>query len=77
MHDILPIPIRVVRLTVFLDEITRRLSADPTSGRTDDLAEAARQITSNEGAGLEDMTVANDRPIRDVATEIVTWLGWA
>jgi hypothetical protein len=29
------------------------------------------------GEGIEDLAVANDRPIRDVATQIVGWLGWA
>ena len=28
------------------------------------------------GAGLEDLTVANDRPVNVVAMEIPTWLGW-
>ena len=27
--------------------------------------------------GLEDLVVANDRPIGVVATEIMSWLGWA
>jgi hypothetical protein len=76
MREILPKPMRIVRLTVSLAEITRRLASDPTSGRRDDLAEAGRQIASGEGVGLEDIAVANDRPIREVATEIVDWLGW-
>ena len=29
------------------------------------------------GVGLEDIAVANDRPIGTVAAEIVAWLGWA
>jgi hypothetical protein len=29
------------------------------------------------GEGFEDLTVANDRPIREVASEVVGWLGWA
>lgn len=49
MREILPVPMRVVRLTLSLDEIKRRLSSDPTSGRRDDLAEAARQIERDEG----------------------------
>lgn len=76
IRELLPVPMRVVPLTLPLDEITRRLSSDPTSGRRDDLAEAARQLANDEGAGLEELTVANDRPIREVATEIVEWLGW-
>ena len=28
------------------------------------------------GVGLEDLVVANDRPIGTVAQEIMSWLGW-
>ena len=76
IRDALPVPMRTVRLTLSLDEITRRLSMVPTSGRRDDLEEASRQIAAGEGVGLEDLAVANDRPIRELAREIVGWLGW-
>jgi hypothetical protein len=69
-------PLKVVRLTVPWPEIERRLRADVTSGRQDDLREAASRLAASEGEGLEDLTVANDRPIRQVATEILEWLGW-
>ena len=68
---------RVVRLTVPLPEIRQRLATNVTSGRQDDLLEAAGQIARSEGEGLEDLVVANDRPIGVVATEIMSWLGWA
>jgi hypothetical protein len=66
----------VVRLTVPLPEIRQRLAADVTSGRQDDLRNAAAQIAASEGVGLEDLVVANDRPIGVVAGEIMGWLGW-
>jgi hypothetical protein len=82
-HDVLRrvraaagVPLRVVRLTVPLPEIRQRLAADVTSGRQDDLREAAAQLAASEGAGLEDLVVANDRPISVVAGEILSWLGW-
>jgi hypothetical protein len=28
------------------------------------------------GVGVEDLVVANDRPIGTVAAEIMDWLGW-
>jgi hypothetical protein len=28
------------------------------------------------GVGLEDLVVANDRPIGTMAQEIMSWLGW-
>ena len=82
-HDVLRqvreaagIPLRVVRLTVPLDDISQRLAADVTSGRQDDLRSAAVQIATSAGVGLEELTIANDRPVRVVAEEIMSWLGW-
>lgn len=72
----LGMPLRVVRLTVPFEEIERRLRADVTSGRVDDLREARAQLERGDTVGIEDLTVANDRPIREVAVEILTWLGW-
>ena len=31
---------------------------------------------ADDGIGLDDLTVANDRPVNVVAMEILTWLGW-
>jgi hypothetical protein len=72
----LSMPLRVVRLTVPLQEIEDRLRPDPTAGRQEDLRGAASWIAASEGVGIEDRTVSNDRPIREVATEILQWLGW-
>jgi hypothetical protein len=69
-------PLRVVRLTVPLAQIEERLRADVTTERRDDLREAAAWIATSRGVGVEDLTVANDRPIRQVATTILEWLGW-
>jgi hypothetical protein len=72
----LPMPLRVVRLTVPLPEIERRLRSDVTSGREDDLREAAVWLAASEGEGIEDLAISNERPIRQVALEILAWLGW-
>ncbi len=69
-------PLRTVELAVPLDEITRRLVIDPTAGRRDDLAESVAWVESGRGVGLAEHTVDNDRPVRDVAAEILGWLGW-
>jgi hypothetical protein len=69
-------PLRVVRLTLPLAEIARRLGADVTTGRRDDLRQAADDLAVHRGEGIEDLTVPNDRPIRDVATEVLAWLAW-
>jgi hypothetical protein len=72
----LGVPLRVVRLTVPMAGIERRLAADVTSGRRDDLREAAGQIAANEGAGVEDVVISNDRPIGVVARDVMAFVGW-
>jgi hypothetical protein len=68
--------LRVARLVVPLRDIERRLAGDVTSGRRDDLREAAASIAAAEGAGMEDVTISNDRPVGDVARDVLTFLGW-
>jgi hypothetical protein len=72
----LSMPLRVVRLVVPLQVIEDRLRPDPTAGRRDDLRGAASWVAASVGVGIEDWTVSNDRPIHDVATDILEWLGW-
>jgi gluconate kinase len=76
IRAILPIALTVVRLTVPLDEIERRLRSDVTSGRQDDLREARDWLAQSVGVGIEDVTVANDRPIPDVALDVLERVGW-
>ena len=76
LRDALGLPLRIARLTVPLAVIERRLASDVTSGRRDDLREAASSIAAAEGAGVEDMVVSNDRHIRVVARDVMTFLGW-
>ena len=59
-----------------LDEIGRRLAADVTTEREDDLRVAATAIAAGQGAGLEDLLVSNDRPVAAVAREVLGYLGW-
>ena len=70
------LPLRVVRLEVPLDEIARRLRPDPTSGRRNDLEVAAQWLADSIGVGVEDLSVANTRPVHEVAFQIIDWLGW-
>lgn len=70
------VPLRVVRLSVPLPDIQHRLAADMTTGRRDDLREAASSVAAGEGVGVEDVTVINDKPIGVTAQEVMTWLGW-
>jgi hypothetical protein len=72
----LAVPLRVVRLTVPIAEIRRRLSSDMTSGRQDDLRDAAESIATSAGAGLEDLQLENAWPLPDVAARVMSWLDW-
>jgi hypothetical protein len=72
----LGLPLRVARLTIPLSDIEQRLASDVTSGRRDDLREAASSIATAEGTGVEDVTIRNDRPIEVVARDVMTFLGW-
>jgi adenylylsulfate kinase len=76
VREALGLPLRVVRLTVPLPDIEQRLANDVTSGRRDDLREAASSIAAAEGADVEDVAISNDRPIRAVARDVMTFLGW-
>jgi adenylylsulfate kinase-like enzyme len=71
-----PAPMTVVRLTVPLDEIERRLQSDVTTGRRDDLRVAATWLAGDIGVGFEDFALANEGPIRAVAMEILGRVGW-
>lgn len=76
IREALGLPVRVVRLTVPLEEIRRRAAGDPTTQRQDDLRESAAAIAAGEGTGLEDTAISNDRPVPAVAGQVMTWLGW-
>jgi hypothetical protein len=68
-------PLRVVRLIVPFPQIRQRLATDVASGQ-DRVRNAEVQLAGSQGVGLEDLVVANDRPIGTVAQEIMSWLGW-
>jgi hypothetical protein len=76
VRDAAGVPLRVVRLSVPLSDIERRLSVNVTTERQDDLRVAAASIAADEGVGVEDVVVDNDRPVPVVAQEVMTWLGW-
>jgi hypothetical protein len=76
IRAVLPVPMKVVRLTVPLREISGRLRSAVTAGRHDDLRAAAAALAASEGEGIEDVTMANDRSIREVAHDILGWLEW-
>ena len=76
IREALGLPLKVARLSVPLAVIEQRLASDVTSGRRDDLRNAAEQIATAQGAGVEDVTIVNDRAVHVVAQELMTFLGW-
>lgn len=76
LRSTIEMPMRVVRLTLDPNEIERRLLGDPTSGRADDLQVARGALASSADDVVADLVIANDRPLREVATTIVEWLAW-
>ena len=72
----LPVPLKVIRLTVPLREIGRRLRHDAATGSREDLREAAASIAASFGVGIEVLSVPNDRPVGEVAVGIMDLLGW-
>jgi adenylylsulfate kinase-like enzyme len=77
LQEAIGVPLRVVRLEVSLEEIERRLAADVTTERRDDLDVAAASIAASEGVGVEDLAIANDGHVPSVAGRILEWLGWS
>jgi adenylylsulfate kinase-like enzyme len=76
LREAIAMPLRVVRLTLPLDEIRRRAAPDPTMGRAGDIARTEGWLAAGEGPEIADLVVANDRPIQDVANQILDWLDW-
>jgi adenylylsulfate kinase len=74
----LGVPLKVVRLIVPLPEIERRLRANAaTEARLrDDLPRAAEWLAEGAGEGIEDLAVENAGPVRQVAADVLEWLGW-
>jgi len=76
IREAVGVPLRVVRLSLPLPDIEQRLATNVTTERREELREAARQIEDGQGVGVEDVVLANDRPVPVVAEQVMTWLGW-
>jgi hypothetical protein len=72
----LGMPIRVVRLVAPIEEIVRRLQPNPNGARGGDVDQARRDLASGAGSQLGDLVVESDRPVGEVAADILDWLGW-
>ena len=70
-------PLRVVGLHDSLEEVRRRLSPSPESGRAEDLEQAEEWLASDAaGFSFADLMVDGEQPLPEVARTIAEWLGW-
>lgn len=76
LRGALGMPLTVVRLTLAIEEIERRLSASVTAGRQDDLRVAREWLAEGRGEDIGDLVLENDRQIREVALDILSALRW-
>src|ERR1700722_11084500 len=76
IKDALGVRLRVLRLSVPVAEIERRLIADVTSGRKDDLRDAAEAVATSAGIGLEDLLVDRTESVQKLAGQVMSALGW-
>lgn len=76
LRKVLPFPLRVLRLTTPIEVIRSRLATEVSVGRQRDLRNAERWLRNGTGSDLAEESVSNDRPIREVANEILDLLGW-
>jgi hypothetical protein len=72
----LPFPTAIVELRAPWDVIERRLRSSPMSGRLEDL-EAARGDHERGGGPTPDAVVDADRPLPEIADEVLRVIGWA
>jgi hypothetical protein len=76
LRTALPFPIKVVELVVPLSVIDHRLATSVTTGREQDWNAARQWHRDGLGSGLGDVQINGDRPVQDVARDILDWLGW-
>jgi adenylylsulfate kinase len=75
LGEALAMPLRVIEVTIPFEMIARRLATDPTEARQRVLAQSERWI-SEHSSDIADFVLVNDRSVREVAVEILDWLGW-
>jgi MoxR-like ATPase len=76
LRDAVDMPLRVVELSVPLDEVERRLVNDPIAARLDDLEQTRAWVASGEATGFADLVVVNDRTVRAASIAIAEWMHW-
>jgi hypothetical protein len=68
--------LRIVRLEVSEEVIRRRLGGDPNGSRADDLERAIESLRSGVADGPAEIAVDGDRPVVELAADVLARLGW-
>ncbi len=76
IRAVLAMPMFVVRLTLPIEEIERRLSSAVTAGREDNIRVTRAWVAEGRGEGIGDLVLVNDRPILDAVNDVLTHLAW-
>ena len=76
LRECVPLPLRVICLTAPIDVIRARLQSAPTAGRQQDLLMAEKWLHDRIGSDPYEVNIESDRPIRDVAIQILDLVGW-
>jgi hypothetical protein len=76
IREALGVPMRVVGLQVSAEEVRARLGSVPTGGRQDDLRVALDWLADGRGTGFEDYVIDAERPVPDLADDVLELLGW-
>jgi thymidylate kinase len=74
--SILPFPVMVIGLTAPLSTIKDRIATDAATGRKDDLANTEKWIQESVDLSIYDAEISNNRPITEVAIDIMNLLRW-
>jgi len=66
------VPMKVVRLVAPIEVIEQRIG----NGRSEELEVARAAIAGSSQDGIGDVVITSDRPVSELAREILEWLGW-
>ena len=76
LRDAVRVPMRIVRLEVSAIAIERRLQGDPNRSRADDMARALEALERGQPPDPAEVVVDGDRPVAEVAKDVLSALGW-
>lgn len=72
----IPFPFKIVTISAPLELIKERLASDVTSGRHHDMHNTEKWLKEGINPDIHDTEIVNDRPIQEVAIEVLNYLKW-